>query len=314
MDNLLTSTCSGCCELWKDTEDVGQPVGWPTGPVDDPIGRLPMMAAGAEVPALALHDVTTRFPGVIALNGISLEVNWAEVHAICSENGAGMSNLISILGGILPLGWYEGGLTLDGKSFKPNGVRAAEARGIVVIHQELALCDNLSIADNIFLGHELTGGLLLDEVWTLYSLSHDIISALQGAGYTVGSDWSIVTGGNAELDPVTAILAGEQYSSSFDDWRDLAKAIGDQVVDVLDDGETDVELDTENYNNGSKVVPTMLFGRRNVTKANVEPVLVESGFYTADQFGLQPHTYRLALRSIRTRQRRTTTQEREVTE
>ncbi|PVZ93306.1 sugar ABC transporter substrate-binding protein [Amnibacterium flavum] len=127
----------------------------------------------------------------------------------------------------------------------------------------------------------------LDAVWTPYDgLSRGIISALQGAGYTVGSDWSIVTGGNAELDSVKAILAGEQYSSSFDDWRDLAKATGDLVVDVLDDGETDVELNTEDYDNGAKVVPTMLFGLRNVTKADVEPVLVESGFYTADQLGL----------------------------
>ncbi|MFD1716085.1 ATP-binding cassette domain-containing protein [Amnibacterium flavum] len=122
-----------------------------------------MTAAEAGVPALALHDVTMRFPGVIALKGISLEVNRAEVHAICGENGAGKSTLISILGGILPHGWYEGGLTLHGEPYEPNGVRAAEAQGIVVIHQELALCGNLSIADNIFLGHELTGGMLLKE-------------------------------------------------------------------------------------------------------------------------------------------------------
>lgn len=110
-------------------------------------------------PIIAIHHVTKRFPGVTALEDISLEIIPGELHAICGENGAGKSTLMKILSGVI--GDYEGELTLGGKTVRFDGTRDAEAAGISIIHQELNLVEQLSAAANIFLGREIRGWLML---------------------------------------------------------------------------------------------------------------------------------------------------------
>lgn len=105
-------------------------------------------------PLLEFRHVSKRFPGVVALEDVSFDLNEGEILAICGENGAGKSTIIKLIGGILAAGSYEGEILLDGTVTNFNGVRDSERSGIVIIHQELALCPNLSIADNIFLAHE----------------------------------------------------------------------------------------------------------------------------------------------------------------
>ncbi|WNB85922.1 multiple monosaccharide ABC transporter ATP-binding protein [Cellulomonas sp. ATA003] len=103
---------------------------------------------------LEMRGITKRFPGVIALQDVTLAVRRGEVHAICGENGAGKSTLMKVLSGVYPHGDYEGDIVLDGETVEFRGIRDSEAKGVVIIHQELALSPYLSIAENIFLGNE----------------------------------------------------------------------------------------------------------------------------------------------------------------
>ncbi|NMR19283.1 multiple monosaccharide ABC transporter ATP-binding protein [Cellulomonas fimi] len=103
---------------------------------------------------LEMRGITKRFPGVAALQEVTLAVRRGEIHAICGENGAGKSTLMKVLSGVYPHGSYEGDILLDGEAVEFRSVRDSEARGVVIIHQELALSPYLSVAENIFLGNE----------------------------------------------------------------------------------------------------------------------------------------------------------------
>jgi ribose transport system ATP-binding protein len=110
-------------------------------------------------PLLKMRGITKRFPGVVALQGVSLSLRAGEVLALMGENGAGKSTLMKILGGVqLP---DEGEVSVGGRAVVLSSVRDSKARGIALIHQELMLAPNLDITSNIFLGNEgAKGGLL----------------------------------------------------------------------------------------------------------------------------------------------------------
>src|SRR3954454_19084865 len=112
---------------------------------------------------LEMRSITKTFPGVKALENVSLAVHRGEIHAICGENGAGKSTLMKVLSGVYPTGSYDGEIVFDGEPVQFAGMRDSEHVGIVIIHQELALVPYLSIAENIFLGNERKGwGGLID--------------------------------------------------------------------------------------------------------------------------------------------------------
>ncbi|MFW3169783.1 multiple monosaccharide ABC transporter ATP-binding protein [Geodermatophilus sp. CPCC 206100] len=112
---------------------------------------------------LEMRNITKTFPGVKALEDVTLSVQRGEIHAICGENGAGKSTLMKVLSGVYPAGSYDGEIVYDGQPVRFNGIRDSEHVGIVIIHQELALVPYLSIAENIFLGNERRGrGGLID--------------------------------------------------------------------------------------------------------------------------------------------------------
>ena len=105
-------------------------------------------------PLLQMQAITKDFPGVRALDNVSFEVRSGEIHALCGENGAGKSTLIKILGGVYPPGTYEGQLYINGSEQQFHTVRDAERAGIAIIHQELALIPEMTVAENIYLGKE----------------------------------------------------------------------------------------------------------------------------------------------------------------
>lgn len=116
-----------------------------------------------QLPILEMRDITKTFPGVKALQNVSLRVKRGEIHAICGENGAGKSTLMKVLSGVYPHGTYDGEIVLEGEPMKFSSINDSEAKGIVIIHQELALSPYLSVAENIFLGNEVRGrGGLVD--------------------------------------------------------------------------------------------------------------------------------------------------------
>jgi putative multiple sugar transport system ATP-binding protein len=106
---------------------------------------------------LEMRSITKTFPGVKALEDVSLAVHRGEIHAICGENGAGKSTLMKVLSGVHPAGSYDGDIVFDGQPCRFSGIRDSEHVGIVIIHQELALVPYLSIAENIYLGNERRG-------------------------------------------------------------------------------------------------------------------------------------------------------------
>ena len=103
---------------------------------------------------LSAHQITKRFPGVVALNGVSFDLREGEIHALCGENGAGKSTLIKLLSGIHPHGSYEGKFEVMGKEAQFASIADADKAGLAVIYQELALVEDMTVAENIFLGRE----------------------------------------------------------------------------------------------------------------------------------------------------------------
>ncbi|MDR0283878.1 MAG: ATP-binding cassette domain-containing protein [Propionibacteriaceae bacterium] len=103
---------------------------------------------------LEMRGINKEFPGVKALQDVTLNVRRGEVHAICGENGAGKSTLMKVLSGVHPAGSYTGDIVFEGQVCHFHTIKDSEKQGIVIIHQELALSPYLSIAENIFLGNE----------------------------------------------------------------------------------------------------------------------------------------------------------------
>ncbi len=103
---------------------------------------------------LEMKNITKTFPGVKALDNVNLKVEEGEIHALVGENGAGKSTLMNVLSGIYPYGTYEGDIIYNGEICKFHKIKDSEEKGIVIIHQELALVPYMSIGENMFLGNE----------------------------------------------------------------------------------------------------------------------------------------------------------------
>ncbi len=117
---------------------------------------------------LVMKNITKEFPGVKALNDVNIEVARGEIHALVGENGAGKSTLMNVLSGIYPYGSYTGDIIYDGEVCRFKTLKDSEKKGIVIIHQELALIPELSIGENMFLGNERRGKFGIDWERTYY--------------------------------------------------------------------------------------------------------------------------------------------------
>ncbi|BEP16243.1 ATP-binding cassette domain-containing protein [Acidothermaceae bacterium B102] len=124
--------------------------------------QAPAAGASSTAPLLSLRGINKSFGAVDVLRGVDLDMRAGEVTALVGDNGAGKSTLIKGLAGIYP--YDSGSYQFDGREVSVHSPKAANALGIEVVYQDLALCDNLDIVHNMFLGREETDHGLLDEV------------------------------------------------------------------------------------------------------------------------------------------------------
>ena len=220
----------------------------------------------AEAPLLKLTGIVKTFPGVRALDGVELEVQAGEVHCLLGQNGAGKSTLIKVLAGVHRPD--AGSMLWQGEEVSFSNPQAATKAGIATIYQELDLVDDLTVAENIFLGHEQsTGGFVRRRQMraaateVLARLGHAEIPAGRRVGKLPAAAKQIVSMGRAlsheakllVMDEPSAVLASDEVANLFRVIRDLTskgiaviyithrleeiREIGDRVT-VLKDGRT----------------------------------------------------------------------------
>ncbi|HTA92899.1 MAG TPA: sugar ABC transporter ATP-binding protein [Polyangiaceae bacterium] len=230
--------------------------------------------AAAHAPVLATRELVKRFPGVTALGGVSFDLLPGEVHALCGENGAGKSTLIKLLSGIHVHGSYEGTLLAAGREVKFSSTRDAEAAGIAVIYQELALVPEMTVAENLCLGHApVRRGLIdWDAVYTqaarvlkMAKIELDPTAEVKNLGVAERQLVEIAKALSKDpkvliLDEPTAALSDDEVQRLLDVVRDLKArgiaaiyishkfeevfAIADRIT-VLRDGKSVVTLATQ---------------------------------------------------------------------
>src|SRR5512142_2262923 len=105
-----------------------------------------------QAPVLEMRKISKIFPGVTALSGVDFRLFRGEVHAVMGQNGAGKSTLVKVLTGVHE--HEEGEILLDGKQIRPDSPFAAQKLGISTVYQEVNLCPNLSVAENLFIGRQ----------------------------------------------------------------------------------------------------------------------------------------------------------------
>ncbi|MCX8131796.1 MAG: sugar ABC transporter ATP-binding protein [Clostridia bacterium] len=111
---------------------------------------------------LEMKNITKEFPGVKALSNVNFKVRRGEIHCLVGENGAGKSTLMKVLSGVYSYGTYSGDIVINGEVQKYTSVRDSEKAGIAIIYQELALVPDMTVYENIFLGHEIKKGSIID--------------------------------------------------------------------------------------------------------------------------------------------------------
>lgn len=111
---------------------------------------------------LEMQNITKQFPGVKALDDVSFKVNRGEIHCLVGENGAGKSTLMKVLSGVYPTGEYTGNILFNGEQQNFRNISDSEKTGIAIIYQELALVPEMTVYENIFLGHEISNGPIID--------------------------------------------------------------------------------------------------------------------------------------------------------
>lgn len=118
---------------------------------------------------LEMQNIVKEFPGVKALNNVDFKVSRGEIHCLVGENGAGKSTLMKVLSGVYPHGTYSGSIIYNGKEKQFKSIADSEEVGIAIIYQELALIPELSVYENIYFGHEIMGGGVINWNQTIIS-------------------------------------------------------------------------------------------------------------------------------------------------
>jgi D-xylose transport system ATP-binding protein len=156
-------------------------------------------------PVLALEGVSKRFGPVEALSGVDFEVHPGEVVALVGDNGAGKSTLVKTIAGIHPAD--EGRILFEGNEVRIHGPTDATHLGIATVYQDLALCDNLDVVENLFLGRE-EGTFALDET-SMEKQSGELLSRLAVTIVNLRSEVGTLSGGQRQQVAIARSLLGD---------------------------------------------------------------------------------------------------------
>jgi D-xylose transport system ATP-binding protein len=158
-------------------------------------------------PLLEMRGITKRFGAVRALNGVDFRVMPGEVVGLVGDNGAGKSTLVKVISGIHPSD--EGEYLWEGRETSVNAPPDATHLGIATVYQDLALCDNLDVVENLFLGQEAIVGGLLDEV-TMEKKANDLLAELSVTTIqSVRGEVGAMSGGQRQSVAIARSLLGE---------------------------------------------------------------------------------------------------------
>lgn len=160
---------------------------------------------GTDAPVLSLRKISKSFGAVAALTDVDLEVSAGEVVAIVGDNGAGKSTLVKVLAGVHP---QDGGTVhFEGKQIRVSTPSDARHLGIATVFQDLALCENLSVVENLFLGQEI-GTLRLDET-RMETRSWELLRQLSAKIPTVRIQVASLSGGQRQTVAIARSLLGD---------------------------------------------------------------------------------------------------------
>jgi putative multiple sugar transport system ATP-binding protein len=241
-------------------------------------------------PILEMKNIAKEFPGVKALDNVTFSVAQGEIHCLVGENGAGKSTLMKILSGVYPAGEYSGEIIFNGEPQWFSGIRDSERAGIGIIYQELALVPEMTIYENIFLGHEIKKGWLVDWNETIQTANAmlkkvrlDVHSAVKVKELGVGKQQLVEIAKALSkdvrlliLDEPTSALNEGDVDNLFDLLRDLKQQgvtcimithklkeimeIADSVT-VLRDGKTICTLDVHKGEVSENILIRHMVGR-----------------------------------------------------
>ena len=185
-------------------------------------------------PILEMKNITKEFPGVKALNNVSFQVAPGEIHCLVGENGAGKSTLMKVLSGVYPHGTYTGDILFGGKVQNFSSIRDSEKVGIAIIYQELALIPEMTVYENIFLGHEIRNGFLVNWNETikragemLKKVRLDVNPAAKVKDLGVGKQQLVEIAKALSRDVKLLILDEPTSALNEDDSENLLRLLGD---------------------------------------------------------------------------------------
>lgn len=180
-------------------------------------------------PVLALRGVSKRFGAVQALTEVDLEVRPGEVVALVGDNGAGKSTLVKTIAGVHPID--EGTIEWQGRPVQINRPHDAQDLGIATVYQDLALCDNLDVVANLFLGSEVRHATVLDEV-AMEKRAMELLSTLAIRIPSVRIPVASLSGGQRQVVAIARALIGDPRVVILDE---PTAALGvEQTAQVLD--------------------------------------------------------------------------------
>jgi D-xylose transport system ATP-binding protein len=183
-------------------------------------------------PVLAMSGISKRFGAVQALSDVAFEVTQGEVVALVGDNGAGKSTLIKVIAGVAPAD--DGDIRFDGRSVTIGRPQDAQGLGIATVYQDLALCDNLDVVANLFLGREDSTATILDEV-AMERQAGDLLRSLAAKIPSVRIPVASLSGGQRQTVAIARSLVGEPKVVILDEpTAALGVAQTAQVLDLIE--------------------------------------------------------------------------------